>query len=95
MEKLTPIGDNVVLKRAQNQTVVNGIYLPDSAQKRPNEGKVIAVGGGKLLPDGNRKPMQTREGDRVLFEDYRSTEVRVGNNDYLIISEEAIIAIIE
>lgn len=95
MEKLVPIGDNVVLKRTQKQTVVNGIYLPDSAQKVPNEGKVLAVGGGKMLIDGSRKPMQVQEGDRVLFESYRATEVRVGANDYLIIPEEAIIAIVE
>ena len=92
---LVPIGDNVVLKRTQKQTMVNGIYLPDSAQKRPNEGKVLAVGDGKLLPNGTRKPMQVRDGDRVLFESYRATEVEVDGKDYLIVPEEGIIAVIE
>ena len=75
--------------------MVNGIYLPDSAQKRPNEGKVLAVGDGKLLPNGTRKPMQVRDGDRVLFETYRATEVEVDGKDYLIVPEEGIIAVIE
>ena len=75
--------------------MVNGIYLPDSAQKRPNEGKVLAVGDGKLLPNGTRKPMQVRDGDRVLFESYRATEVEVDGKDYLIVPEEGIIAVIE
>lgn len=92
---LVPVGDNVVLRRTQKQTVVNGIYLPDSAQKRPNEGKVLAVGDGKLLPNGTRKPMQVRDGDRVLFESYRATEVEVDGKDYLIVPEEGIIAVIE
>ena len=92
---LVPVGDNVVLRRTQKQTVVNGIYLPDSAQKRPNEGKVLAVGDGKLLPNGTRKPMQVRDGDRVLFETYRATEVEVDGKDYLIVPEEGIIAVIE
>ncbi|MBR6437059.1 MAG: co-chaperone GroES [Thermoguttaceae bacterium] len=92
---LVPVGDNVVLRRTQKQTMVNGIYLPDSAQKRPNEGKVLAVGDGKLLPNGTRKPMQVRDGDRVLFETYRATEVEVDGKDYLIVPEEGIIAVIE
>ena len=92
---LVPVGDNVVLRRTQKQTMVNGIYLPDSAQKRPNEGKVLAVGDGKLLPNGTRKPMQVRDGDRVLFESYRATEVEVDGKDYLIVPEEGIIAVIE
>ena len=92
---LVPVGDNVVLKRTQKQTMVNGIYLPDSAQKRPNEGKVLAVGDGKLLPDGTRKPMQVRDGDRVLFESYRAVEVQLDGKDYLIIPEDGIIAVVE
>ena len=92
---LVPIGDNVVLKRTQKQTMVNGIYLPDSAQPRPNEGKVLAVGDGRLLPDWNRKPMQVRDGDRVLFEPYRATEVQLDGKDYLIIPEDGIIAVME
>ncbi|MBR5161046.1 MAG: co-chaperone GroES [Thermoguttaceae bacterium] len=83
------------MRRTQKQTMVNGIYLPDSAQKRPNEGKVLAVGDGKLLPNGTRKPMQVRDGDRVLFETYRATEVEVDGKDYLIVPEEGIIAVIE
>ena len=94
--KVEPLGDKVVIKRLDaEEKTAGGLLLPDMARQRPQQGRVLSVGGGKLLPDGTRAPQQVREGDRVVFLGYAGTEVLVGKEDLLIMSEGDILAVIE
>lgn len=93
---IQPLGDKVVIKRLEAQEVTKGgIVLPDSAKEKPREGRVIAVGPGKMLDDGTRGALQVKKGDRVLFTSYAGTEVKIDGEEYLIMGEEDILAIVE
>lgn len=93
---LTPIGDRIIVKALeQEEHTRGGLVLPDTARERPQEGKVIAVGKGKLLDDGTLKPLEVKTGDRVLFGKYAGTEVKVEEIEYLILREEDILAIVK
>lgn len=93
--KLVPLGEKVVIKRleAEEQTA-GGIVLPDIAQKRPQQGRVLSVGDGRLLADGSRAAHQVSEGDRVLFNRYAGAEVVVDGEELLIMDEGEILAVI-
>ena len=92
---LRPLADRVILQRAEaEEMTAGGILLPESAKDKPKEGKIIATGDGKILDDGSRQAMNVKVGDRVLFSSYAGTEVKVGGEDYLIMSESDILAII-
>ena len=92
--KVEPLGDKVVVKRvAAEDTTAGGIVLPDSAQEKPAEGRVLSVGDGRLLKDGGRAASQVQEGDRVLFSSYAGTEVMVDDEELLIMSEDDILAV--
>ena len=93
---LKPLGDRLIVKRqdAQEKTK-SGLVLPDSAKEKPQEGKVIAVGSGKLLDDGSVKSLEVKSGDKVLYGKYSGTEVRVQEEDYLILREDDILAIVQ
>ena len=93
---LKPLGDRIVIKQldAQEKTK-SGIILPDSAKEKPQEGKVVSVGTGRRLEDGSRKPLEIRNGDRVLYGKYSGTEVSVGDEDYVILREEDILAVVQ
>ncbi len=94
--RLEPIGDKVVIKRLEaDEKTAGGIVLPDAAKEKPQQGKVLSVGDGTLLPDGKRAPHQVSEGDRVLFASYTGSDVVVDKEDLLIVSEEDILAILE
>ncbi|MFM7845668.1 MAG: co-chaperone GroES [Planctomycetota bacterium] len=94
--KIEPIGDKVVIKRLDAETkTAGGIVLPDSAQEKPRQGRVLSVGDGHRLRDGSRVPNQVREGDRVLFGSYAGTEVIVGNEELLIMREDEILAVLD
>lgn len=94
--KLEPIGDNVIVKRLDaEEKTSGGILLPDSAREKPKQGRVLSVGDGRLLKNGNRVPNSVREGDRVLFGAYAGTEVVVDKQELLIMSEEEILAILD
>lgn len=94
--KVVPLGDKIVIKRLEaEEKTAGGIVLPDMARQRPQEGRVLSVGGGKQLPDGTRAPQQVREGDRVVFLGYSGTEVLVDKEDLLIMSEGDILAVLE
>ena len=94
--KIKPLNDKVVLKRLEAEAVTKGgIVLPDSAKDKPREGEVLALGDGKLLDDGSRSPFQVEVGDRVLFSSYAGTEVKIGGEEYLILGEDDILAVIE
>lgn len=94
--KLEPLGDKVVVRRveAESQTA-GGIVLPDSAKERPQEGRILAIGDGRLLGDGKRMKPQVSEGDRVIFSSYAGTEVVVDDHSLLLMSEEDVLAVLE
>ena len=94
--RVVPLGDKVVVKRLQaEQTSKGGIVLPDSAQEKPQQGRVLSVGDGRLLADGSRTKPQISEGDRVLFANFAGSEVIVDDDELLVMSEDDIVAILE
>ena len=94
--KLTPIGDKVLVKRLEaEEKTKGGIVLPDSAKEKPQEGKVIALGDGKLSKDGEIVSFQVKKNDRILFSSYAGTEVTVEGEEYLIMPEDDILAVVE
>ena len=93
--QLQPLGDRIVVKpQDQEGKTKSGLVLPDTAKEKPQEGKVIAVGSGKLLDDGTVKKLEVRSGDRVLYGKYSGTEVRVHEEDYLILREDDVLAVV-
>jgi len=95
MASLKPLGDKVVVQLVeQEEKTASGIYLPDSAKKKPQEGKIIAVGGGRVLDSGERNTLTVKVGDRVLFSKYGGNEVTVDGQDYTILDEDQIYAIL-
>jgi chaperonin GroES len=92
---ITPLGDKVLVKRLEaEERTAGGLVLPDTAKEKPKEGKVIAVGSGKLLEDGKRGSFQVRKGDRIIFTSYAGTEVKIDGEEYLLMPEEDILAIV-
>ena len=93
---IRPLGDRVLVQRLEaEEMTAGGIILPDSAKEKPKEGKIIAVGDGKVLDSGEKAPLSVKKGDRVLFTSYAGTDVKVDGNEYLIMREDDILAIIE
>ncbi len=94
--KIRPLHDRILVQRLEEEEKTQGgIIIPDTAKEKPIEGKVIAVGNGKLLENGEVKPLDVKEGDRVLFGKYAGTEVKIGGEEYLIMREDDILGIIE
>ena len=93
---LKPLGDRIVVRplEAQEKTK-SGLVLPDSAKEKPQEGKVLSVGTGKLLDDGVVKSLEIKNGDRVLYGKYSGTEISLEGEDYLILREEDVLAILQ
>lgn len=92
---LRPLGDRVVIELVEaEEKTSSGIVLPGSAQEKPQEGKVIAVGAGALLDNGQRGEMEVKEGDRIIFSKYAGTEVKSDGNEYLILRESDILAVL-
>ena len=92
---IKPLGDKVVVQLVeQEEKTASGIYLPDSAKKKPQEGKVIAVGDGRVLDTGDRNALTVKKGDRVLFSKYGGNEVTIDGEDYTILDEDQIYAIL-
>jgi chaperonin GroES len=94
--KIRPLADKVLVQRleAENKTA-GGIVLPDTAKEKPQRGKVVAVGEGKILDDGSVRKMQVKKGDAVLFTSYAGTDIKIDGKEYLIMSESDIMAVIE
>lgn len=93
--KLQPLNDKIVVKREEaEEKTAKGLYLPSAAQEKPRKGKVIALGQGKYLENGKRSGFQVKEGDKVLFSSYAGSEVKLGDDEYLIMSEDDILAIV-
>jgi len=94
--KVRPLGEKVLIKRIEaEQKTAGGIVLPDSAKEKPKRGTVQAVGDGKLLDSGERSKLQVAKGNEVLFSSYAGTEIKIEGEEYLIIDEGDILAIIE
>jgi Co-chaperonin GroES (HSP10) len=95
--KITPLRDKVVVKRLEEveEKTPGGIIIPDTAKEKPQIGEVLAVGKGKILQDGKVIPPEVKVGDKVLFAKYAGTEVKIEGEEYLIMSEDEILGIIE
>src|SRR5436190_22870275 len=91
---LRPLHDRVLIKRIEEQeTLKGGIIIPDTAKEKSQEGEVVAFGAGKRLENGSILPLQVKEGDRILFRKYSGTEVKIAEQDYLILREDEIIGV--
>jgi len=92
--QIKPLGDRVLLEAEQaEQTTISGIVLPDTAQEKPQSGKIIAVGEGRTTEDGKKISLTVKEGDVVIYSKYGGTEIKINDTDYLIIKESDILAI--
>jgi chaperonin GroES len=93
---IVPLRDKILVKRLEAQDVTKGgIVLPDSAKEKPKEGKIEAVGEGKILDDGTRGAMTVKKGDRILFTSYAGTEVKIDGEEYLIMGEDDVLAVVD
>lgn len=94
--KVKPLGDRILVKRIEaEERTKGGIVLPDTAKEKPKEGKVIAVGSGRVTDEGKTIPVSVKEGDRVIFSSYAGTDIKLEGEDYLILREDDILAIVE
>ena len=94
--KTKPLGEKILVKRFEaEEKTAGGIVLPDAAKEKPKEGKIIALGDGKLLDSGQRAKFQVKKGDKVVFTSYAGTEIDIDGEEYLLMSEDDILAIIE
>ncbi len=93
--KLRPLHDRVLVKRVEEEEVRRGgIIIPDTAKEKPQEGKVMAVGTGKVTEDGKKIPLDVKAGDRILFGKYSGSEVKIDDHEYLIMKEEDVLGIL-
>ena len=94
--KLRPLQDRILVQRVEEETTTKGgIIIPDTAKEKPAEGKVVAVGNGKVAEDGKRIALEVKKGDRILFGKYSGTEVKVSGEEYLIMREDDVLGIID
>lgn len=94
--KIVPLNDKIVVERLEaDDKSVGGIILPDSAKEKPKQGKVLAIGEGKPLDDGGRAKFQVKVGDRVLFTSYAGSEVTIDGKEYLIVTEDDLLAVVD
>jgi chaperonin GroES len=94
--KLRPLGDRVVVKPTPREEMTrSGIVLPDTAKEKPQEGRIIATGPGRILEDGKREPMDVSEGQKVLYAKYAGTEFKLDDEELLIVSQKDILAVVE
>src|SRR5687768_7282209 len=93
---IRPLHDRVLVQRVkEDEKTKGGIIIPDTAKEKPIEGKVVAVGNGKVLEDGKVRPLQVKKGDRILFGKYSGTEVKIDGEEHLILREDDILGIVE
>ena len=94
--KIRPLADRILVKREDAaETVRGGIIIPDSAKEKPQEGKVVAVGPGRVDEDGKRTPLELKKGDKILMGKYAGTEVKIDGEEHLIMREDDVLAVIE
>jgi chaperonin GroES len=93
---IRPLHDRILVKRvAEEEKTKGGIIIPDTAKEKPIEGKVVAVGNGKILEDGTVRPLEVKKGDRILFGKYSGTEIKIEGEEHLILREEEVLGVIE
>lgn len=92
--KIKPLGDRIIVKPIERETMKGGIIIPDTAKEKPMEGEVLAVGAGKLDDKGGRIAMEVKVGDRVLYGKYSGTEVKIDDETYLIIHQDEVLGIL-
>ena len=94
--KLHPLEDRIVVRPGESEeTTASGLVIPDTAKEKPSEGKVVAVGKGKVSEDGKVTPLDVKKGDRILFSKYAGTEVKIEGEEHLIIREDDVLGIVE
>src|SRR5438874_8461441 len=94
-QKLTPLHDRILVRRVEEQeSVRGGIIIPDSAKEKPQEGEVIAVGKGKISEEGKVRPLDVKDGDRILFGKYSGTEIKIDGEDFIIMREEEVLGVL-
>ena len=94
--KVRPLADRILVKREEpSETVRGGIIIPDTAKEKPQEGKVIALGDGRVTEEGKNAPFTVKKGDRVILQSYAGSEVKIDGEEYIILSETDIIAVVE
>jgi chaperonin GroES len=93
--KLKPIADNILVERLEAEPQKGGIIIPDSAKEKPKQGKVVAVGKGKVDEEGKRIPINLKKGDKIIFASYAGTDVEIDGKEYVIMREEDVLGIIE
>ncbi len=93
---LRPLHDRIVVKRLEQETkTASGIYIPDQAAEKPDQGEVLAIGNGKILEDGKVRPLDVKVGDKVLFGKYSGQTVKVGDQELLVMREEDVFAVVQ
>ena len=93
---IRPLHDRILVKRvAEEEKTKGGIIIPDTAKEKPIEGKVVAVGNGKILEDGSVRPLEVKKGDRILFGKYSGTEIKIEGEEHLILREDEVLGVIE
>jgi chaperonin GroES len=93
--KFTPLHDRILVRRIEeSETTRGGIIIPDSAKEKPQEGEVISVGKGKINEEGKIRPLDVKEGDRILFGKYSGTEIKLDSEDYIIMREEEVLGVL-
>jgi chaperonin GroES len=96
MVKVRPLGDRILVKRLEEEEIMKGgIIIPDTAKEKPQRGEVVAVGLGRLDDDGKRIPLDVKEGDNILFGKYAGNEVTIDDEEYLIMREDDVLAVVE
>jgi len=94
--KIRPLQDRIIVKRIEGDEVTSGgIIIPDSAKEKPQEGKIIAVGKGKIGEDGKVQPLDVKKGDKVLFSKYAGSEINIDGDEHLIIREDDVLGVLE
>lgn len=95
MANLRPLGDRIVIRASERESMTaSGIVLPDTAKEKPQEGNVVAVGPGRLMESGERVPLEIKAGDKVIYSKYSGTEFKLDDQEYLILSERDVLAVL-
>lgn len=95
-KKIRPLQDRLIVERLDGEDKTDsGLYIPDSAKEKPQQGKVVAIGKGRIREDGTIQPLDLREGDKILFGKYSGTEIKIDGNEYLILREDDVLGVLE
>jgi chaperonin GroES len=95
-KKIRPLQDRLIVERLEGEEkTASGLFIPDNAKEKPQQGKVIAVGKGKVRDDGTLQPLDLKKGDRILFGKYSGTEIKIDGNEYLIMREDDVLGVLE